>query len=93
MARLPHLGGREVVKVFQSLGWELARQSGSHIVLVREGHPATLSVPATKKWPWGRCGALSVPQGSPWRCSSKRWDRHTPGAPAHEARPLRGRAS
>jgi predicted RNA binding protein YcfA (HicA-like mRNA interferase family) len=27
------------------LGWVVARQSGSHIILVREGHPATLSVP------------------------------------------------
>jgi predicted RNA binding protein YcfA (HicA-like mRNA interferase family) len=45
MARLPRLSGREVVKVFESLGWFQARQTGSHIILVREGHPATLSVP------------------------------------------------
>lgn len=45
MARLPRLSGREVVRVFQSLGWQQARQSGSHIILVREGRQATLSVP------------------------------------------------
>lgn len=28
-----------------ALGWEVARQRGSHIVLVKDGHLATLSVP------------------------------------------------
>ena len=49
MARLPRLSDREVVKVFESLGWEKARQSSSHIILVRAGHPATLSVPDHKE--------------------------------------------
>ena len=49
MARMPRLSGREVVKVFETLGWEKARQSSSHIILVREGHPATLSVPDHKE--------------------------------------------
>jgi predicted RNA binding protein YcfA (HicA-like mRNA interferase family) len=44
MARLPRLSGREVVRVFESLGWEKARQSSSHMILVREGRQATLSV-------------------------------------------------
>jgi len=42
---LPVLSGREVVRVFQSLGWEFARQSASHIILVKEGEIAMLSVP------------------------------------------------
>ena len=45
MPPLPSLSGREVVRVFESLGWEVARQRGSHIVLAREGSLATLSVP------------------------------------------------
>jgi len=49
MARLPRLSGREVVKVFESLGWERARQSSSHIILVREGRAVTLSVPDHKE--------------------------------------------
>ncbi len=49
MARLPRLSGREVVEVFEFLGWEKVRQSGSHIILVREGHPSTLSVPDHKE--------------------------------------------
>ena len=49
MARLPRLSGREVVRIFESLGWEKVRQSSSHIILVREGHQATLSVPDHKE--------------------------------------------
>jgi len=40
MPPLPVLGAGEVVKAFQSLGWEVARQSGSHIILVKQNHPA-----------------------------------------------------
>lgn len=42
---LPVVSGREVVRVFESLGWQIMRQSGSHIVMVKEGEMATLSVP------------------------------------------------
>ena len=45
MTTLPLLSGQEAVKVFVNLGWEVARQRGSHIILVKTGHPATLSVP------------------------------------------------
>ena len=45
MQKLPLLSGRDVVKVFERLGWEVVRQRGSHIILVKEGHIATLSVP------------------------------------------------
>lgn len=42
---LPVLSGRDVVRIFESLGWQIARQSGSHIVMVKEGQMATLSIP------------------------------------------------
>lgn len=45
MAILPVASGRKVARAFQSDGWTLARQRGSHMVLVKEGHAATLSVP------------------------------------------------
>jgi len=45
MPTLPALSGRKVVKVFESLGWEVVRQRGSHIILVKENQNATLSVP------------------------------------------------
>ena len=45
MNTVPILSPRDVVKAFQKFGWEVARQRGSHIILVKEGHIATLSVP------------------------------------------------
>ena len=68
MAHLPALSGREVVRAFASLGWQVARQSGSHIVLVKEGHVATLSVPNHREVARGtlrkliRLAELTVPE-------------------------------
>jgi predicted RNA binding protein YcfA (HicA-like mRNA interferase family) len=45
MPALPNLSGRATVKAFGRDGWEIARQKGSHIILVKEGHWASLSVP------------------------------------------------
>ena len=45
MASIPVVTGREAVKVFESLGWEVARHRGSHVILVRDGDIETLSVP------------------------------------------------
>ena len=45
MPSLPRLNGRAVVKAFGRNGWELVRQKGSHMILVKEGSWATLSVP------------------------------------------------
>lgn len=49
MAQLPVLSGRELVRAFEKFGWQVARQRGSHIVLVKEGARATLSVPNHKE--------------------------------------------
>lgn len=49
MPSLPVLSGRQIVKIFESFGWEAARQRGSHIILVKENHNATLSVPDHKE--------------------------------------------
>ena len=37
MPRLPVLSGSEGEGVFQALGWQVARQKGSHIILQRQG--------------------------------------------------------
>jgi predicted RNA binding protein YcfA (HicA-like mRNA interferase family) len=42
---LPVLSGREVVRAFESLGWQVARQSGSHVIMVKESEMTTLSIP------------------------------------------------
>ncbi|MBY0459461.1 MAG: type II toxin-antitoxin system HicA family toxin [Gemmataceae bacterium] len=57
MAKLPVVGGRQAVRAFEALGREVARQTGSHVILVRDGHPATLSVPDHAESPRGRSGA------------------------------------
>ena len=49
MPQLPILGGRDVVRKFERFGGQVARQRGSHIVLVKEGARATLSVPDHKE--------------------------------------------
>ena len=49
MALLPTLSGRKVVKVFKSFDWQVARQSGSHIIMVKETQIATLSIPNHKE--------------------------------------------
>lgn len=45
MGFLPRLSGREVVKIFIQDGWCVARQRGSHIILVKEGSFTSLSIP------------------------------------------------
>ena len=42
---LPVLSGKEVVRIFESLGWEVSRQRGSHIIMTKPGEIVTLSVP------------------------------------------------
>jgi predicted RNA binding protein YcfA (HicA-like mRNA interferase family) len=49
MPELPTLSGRETVKTFEALGWQIARQKGSHIILTKPGEMATLSVPDHKE--------------------------------------------
>lgn len=46
MPPLPILRPREAIKVFGKLGWKVARQRGSHIIMVRQGSIATLSIPS-----------------------------------------------
>ena len=45
MPAVPLLRPKQVVKAFKKLGWGIARQRGSHIILTKEGHIATLSIP------------------------------------------------
>ena len=45
MPTLHLLKPNEVVRAFERFGWQVARQRGSHIILTKPGHIATLSVP------------------------------------------------
>jgi len=49
MPALPVLSGRKVVRAFEKLGWEIARQRGSHIIMVKEGEIVSLSIPDHKE--------------------------------------------
>ena len=49
MPALPQLSGRETVRAFELLGWKVVRQKGSHIILIKDGQVATLSVPDHKE--------------------------------------------
>jgi predicted RNA binding protein YcfA (HicA-like mRNA interferase family) len=45
MTGLPLLKPMDVVKRLEKFGWKIARQKGSHIILTKDGHVATLSIP------------------------------------------------
>ena len=45
MAKLPLLSGARAVKAFTRVGWTIARQIGSHLIMVRLGSMLILSVP------------------------------------------------
>ena len=49
MPQLPRMSGREVVRAFEKHGWEVARQRGSHIIMVKTGQNVTLSIPDHKE--------------------------------------------
>ncbi|MGC2626904.1 MAG: type II toxin-antitoxin system HicA family toxin [Candidatus Udaeobacter sp.] len=49
MSQLPRMSGREVVRAFEKHGWEVARQRGSHIIMVKTGQNVTLSIPDHKE--------------------------------------------
>jgi len=42
---VPRISGQEAVRAFEKAGWELARQRGSHVVLIKPGSIYTLSIP------------------------------------------------
>jgi len=61
---LPALSGRQTVRVFESLGWSVVRRRGSHVILIKENHRATLSVPDHKEVAKGTLRALIRSSGT-----------------------------
>lgn len=45
MPPVPLLSPSDVIKMFQRHGWQVVRQKGSHIIMTKPGHIATLSIP------------------------------------------------
>lgn len=65
MPPLPVLRPREVVKALERLGWQVSRQRGSHIILTKPGHMATLSVPDHPEVARGTLRSLLARAGIP----------------------------
>ena len=49
MPRLPVISGADAVKAFEKAGWVIARQRGSHVIMLKTGHIASLSIPQHKE--------------------------------------------
>ncbi len=49
MPQLPVMSGREAVRAFKKHGWEVTRQRGSHIIMVKADQNVTLSIPDHKE--------------------------------------------
>lgn len=49
MPPLPVASGQEAVRAFERAGWRLVRRKGSHMVMVKRGSWASLSVPDHKE--------------------------------------------
>ena len=45
MPRLPVVSGKEAVRAFTKVGWQVSRQEGSHIILSKSGNPVILVMP------------------------------------------------
>jgi predicted RNA binding protein YcfA (HicA-like mRNA interferase family) len=58
MAKLPVISGAQAVRRFQRAGWRMDRRKGSHVVLLKHGHVASLSVPQHKELAPGTLRAL-----------------------------------
>ncbi|MBN2580727.1 MAG: type II toxin-antitoxin system HicA family toxin [Pirellulales bacterium] len=58
MPKLPVISGAEAVKAFEQAGWQQARQRGSHVVLLKSGEIASLSVPQHRELAPGTLRAL-----------------------------------
>jgi len=49
VSRLKLSSGSQTVKKFQKAGWSVARQKGSHVMMVKPGYSWTLSIPQHKE--------------------------------------------
>jgi predicted RNA binding protein YcfA (HicA-like mRNA interferase family) len=58
MGRLGNISGKEAVWAFQKVGWHAIGQVGSHLVLVKPGVRANLSIPQHKELSVGTLRAL-----------------------------------
>ena len=58
MPALPSVSGERAVLAFQGAGWSKDRQRGSHVILIKPGHAASLSIPQHRELAPGTLRAL-----------------------------------
>ena len=63
MASLPSVSGERAVRAFQRAGWIKDRQHGSHLIMIKPGHPASLSVAQHRELAPGTLRALIKASG------------------------------
>ena len=49
MVKLPRISGMKAVKAFNKSGWSVERQTGSHIIMIKNDYKVILSVPRHKE--------------------------------------------
>ena len=58
MPKLPVISGAEAVRAFEKAGWVIARQRGSHVIMLKAGNIASLSIPQHKELAPGTLRAI-----------------------------------
>ena len=58
MGRLGNISGKEAARAFQRAGWQPIGQVGSHLVLIKPGFRANLSVPQHRELSVGTLRSL-----------------------------------
>jgi len=58
VGKLGNISGKEAAKAFQKVGWSAIGQVGSHLVLVKAGARANLSIPQHKELSVGTLRSL-----------------------------------
>ena len=58
MSKLPVISGADCVKALAKIGFEVHRQRGSHIVLVRKSPPSQTTIPNHKELDRGTLRAI-----------------------------------
>ena len=70
MSKLPVISGADCVKALTKIGFEVHRQRGSHIVVVRKSPPSQTTIPNHKELDRGRCALSFDKPGSQSKSSS-----------------------
>jgi predicted RNA binding protein YcfA (HicA-like mRNA interferase family) len=58
MGKLANISGQEAARAFRKAGWQVTGQVGSHLVLVKSGMRANLSIPQRRELSVGTLRAL-----------------------------------